>query len=502
MKAIDEEDGLVPRASPPACVVGDPPAPALVDSVITDSSTSPGGATSTPVLTSVQANEVSIQAAIQGETTVSPPSPALGPPAFVLDHAKPLEATAFPDQPRQGRQDIPATIPNLRHMLKGYDISVRYDVVKKKLRIAMPGHRGTRDNADNTAMTQIISLAILNGLAVSHVPAYIEMLGDRNPYNPVAEWITGKPWDGQDRIPAIVATLAAQDGFPEELKETLIRKWLLSATAAAMKTSSFKARGVLTLQGPQGIGKTSWVNSLVSDVVLREMVIKVDHHLDGSNKDSILGAITHWIVEIGELDSSFKKDVARLKGFLTSDTDKLRRPYGRMDSEYPRRTVFFATVNDANFLVDSTGNTRFWTIPVKAIDFRHSINMQQVFAQLAVELENGSEWWLSESEEIQLESLNREHRAISVIRERLLASVDMSIIGDDKNPAKTALEVLTLLNFEHPTNPQCKECASILRELFGQPKKINGLYKWRIPLRKLPNGGFTSIEQEDDDDRY
>ncbi|MBK8106504.1 MAG: hypothetical protein IPK42_13340 [Betaproteobacteria bacterium] len=187
---------------------------------------------------------------------------------------------------------------------------------------------------------------------------------------------------------------------------------------------------------------------------------------------------------------------------MTSDTDKLRRPYGRMDSEYPRRTVFFATVNDANFLVDSTGNTRFWTIPVKAIDFRHSINMQQVFAQLAVELENGSEWWLSESEEIQLESLNREHRAISVIRERLLASVDMSIIGDDKNPAKTALEVLTLLNFEHPTNPQCKECASILRELFGQPKKINGLYKWRIPLRKLPNGGFTSIEQEDDDDRY
>ena len=27
----------------------------------------------------------------------------------------------------------------------------------------------------------------------------------------------------------------------------------------------FKARGVLTFQGPQGIGKTSWVMALVSD---------------------------------------------------------------------------------------------------------------------------------------------------------------------------------------------------------------------------------------------
>lgn len=38
--------------------------------------------------------------------------------------------------------------------------------------------------------------------------------------------------------------------------------------------------------------------------------------LDPGNKDSILGAIVHWLVEICELDSSFKKDVARLKGFL------------------------------------------------------------------------------------------------------------------------------------------------------------------------------------------
>ena len=201
--------------------------------------------------------------------------------------------------------------------------------------------------------------------------------------------------------------------------------------AAACKPSGFKARGVLTFQGPQGLGKTSWVSALVSDEALREMVIKVDHHLDGANKDSILGAISHWIVEIGELDSSFKKDIARLKGFLTSDSDKVRRPYARTEAEYPRRTVFCATVNETNFLVDMTGNSRWWTIPVTKINFRHAIDMQQVLAQLAVDFNNGAQWWLDDAEEAMLDTCNKEHITVSVIRERLLEIVDMDLVGQD-----------------------------------------------------------------------
>jgi len=194
----------------------------------------------------------------------------------------------------------------------------------------------------------------------------------------------------------------------------------------------FKTRGVLTLQGAQGIGKTRWVTSLVPDPLLREMVIKVDHHLDGSNKDSILGAVTHWIVEIGELDSSFRKDVARLKGFLTSDHDKVRRPYARTESEYPRRTVFYASVNQTDFLVDTTGNSRWWTIPVTKVDYEHQIDMQQLFAQLAEDLKNGAQWWLTREEEDLLEHYNAQHRIASFIRESILEAIDLNYKGRDK----------------------------------------------------------------------
>jgi len=223
---------------------------------------------------------------------------------------------------------------------------------------------------------------------------------------------------------------------------------------------------------------------LVSDHELSELVVLTGHHLDPGSKDSMTTAIKHWIVEIGELDSSFKKDVARLKGFLTNARDKVRRPYARSDSVYQRRTIFCATVNEQNFLVDMTGNTRFWTIPVEEIDYQHGIDMQQVFAQLAVNLNNSATWWLSDTEEAVLSEFNKAHKAVSVIEERLLAALDSKIPETDWL-RKSASETLMAIGYRSPTNPQSRECGGILRELYGQPKKINGVYKWKIPLKKV-----------------
>lgn len=425
-----------------------------------------------------------------------------------LDKAKPLAADSFPDRTREG--NLVATLANLKHLLKSYGIKVRYNTIKKKLTIIVPGHSGTIDNADNVKMTQIISLATLNGLAIGQLPSYVEAIADRNQYNPVADWITSKPWDGVDRLQAVYNTLVERQGYPKELKQILMYRWLLSTDAAALKASGFRARGVLTLQGPQGIGKTSWIYALVPNSILREEVIKLDHHLDAGNKDSVITAASHWIVEIGELDSSFKKDIARLKGFLTSDHDKVRRPYGKADSEYPRRTVFCATVNENNFLVDTTGNSRWWTIPVVKVNYMHGIDMQQVFAQLAVDLEKGAQWWLTPEEEKLLEQQNKDHRAISVTRERVLESIDLEKASDQSLPAMTPTQLLQEIGIANPSTTQAKECAAVLRELYGEPKRINGQNKWRVPLKK--QGNFPSLDfpaasprsqiNDDDDDKY
>lgn len=401
-----------------------------------------------------------------------------------LQIPQPLERSSFPHGEQGFMKVLPATLENIYFLLQHHGITVRYDCIKKKLRIAIPGHTGTTDNADNTAITLIISLVTLNGMAIGQVPAVVEAIADRNLYNPVAEWISSRPWDGVDRLPELFETLQERQGFSPQLKRILIYKWLVSAAAAAILPRGFKARGVLTFQGPQGIGKTSWVMALINDPLLRESVIKVDHLLDPHNKDSILGAITHWIVEIGELDSSFKKDVARLKGVLTSDSDKVRRPYAKTESEYQRRTVFCATVNEENFLVDSTGNTRWWTLPLVSINFNHEIDMQQVFAQLAVDVQEGAQWWLTADEERLLEQHNSDHRSISLVRERLMAIVDMARVGDSGIKATGTVDLLGKMGVQYPTNGDTKELTAILRELFGPSKKHGGTHKWRVPLKK------------------
>lgn len=47
---------------------------------------------------------------------------------------------------------------------------------------------------------------------------------------------------------------------------------------------------------------------------------------------------------------------------------------------------------------------------------------------------------------------------------------------------------LRLIGVDKPTNPQCKECAGILRTYLGEPKRIQGRDKWRVPFHLTPRG--------------
>ncbi len=414
-----------------------------------------------------------------------------------------LVQTSFPHPPKPGSSRLPTTIENVGHLLRGYGITVGYNVIGKKLMIRVPGQKGAPDNVDNTAMAHILSLASLNDMSTGLVPEFVMAIADRNQINPVVHWIKQKSWDGQDRLPIFYETLHCAEDYPDALKQTLLYKWLLSAVAASLMPSGFHSRGVLVLQGAQSIGKTAWVNALVSDPLLREQAIKIDHHMDAGNKDSIITAVSHWIVEIGELDSSFKKDIARLKGFITSDRDKLRRPYGRSDSDYSRKTVFCASVNDAQFLIDNTGNTRFWTIPVVKVDYNHGVDMQQVFAQVAVDFEKGEQWWLTRTEEKCLEDFNKSHRVVNTIEERILAAIDPEKAKHEKLPTLTATELLQRLDIKQPTNRQCKEAVAALREHLGPSKRIRGQNKWCIPFKDQDSTGLRSDSPDlDDDDDY
>lgn len=408
-----------------------------------------------------------------------------------------LSWETFPDQPPQGQKRIPVTIANTKHVLDHHGILMRYNIIKKRLEISVDGQNGI---ADDAAYAQIINVFNLYGLSTNHVMTFVHTLSLANSYNPVKEWIDGKKWDGVDHFSKLCDTVTATKEYPQELKRVLLLRWLISVAAAALMQHGFKARGVLCFQGAQGVGKSSWVRRLIPHPMTDEWV-KLDHIMNARDKDSVMTAVSHLVVEFGELESSFRHDPGRLKGFITADTDKLRRPYARTDSTYPRRTVFCATVNDGSFLIDKTGNSRFWTIDVDHIDYEHEIDMQQLWAQMADKFRSGERWWLNKDEEDLLAQVNKEHMVVSHIEDLLSVELDLDRLDDPNLKHLSASEVLKRIGIDHPTATQTKECAAYLREHIGRCTRIKGKNGWRVAFitqHGFKRGGGPLIDENGD----
>lgn len=311
---------------------------------------------------------------------------------------------------------------------------------------------------------------------------YVKLIADRNAFNPVRDWITSKPWDGKERLQQLLDTVHVA-GNPW-LKNQLIFRWLLSAVAAVFTPQGFESHGCLVFTGSQGTGKTTWFKRLAPaglGVILSGAV------LDPNNKDTVTNAVAHWIVELGELDATFRKaDIARLKAFITNSVDKLRRPYDRIESEYQRRTVLCASVNEGRYLVDDTGNRRWWTIPVVSIDYQHTIDMQQLWAEVLAHVEGGEQHFLTFEENEALRQLNTEHEAVDPIEEQILSAFTWE---SDRYSSEelTATEVLIAVGYDKPTKQQAGTASKVLKKLLGEPKKKNTGRYFTMPARTSKN---------------
>ncbi|MBU9526160.1 virulence-associated E family protein [Burkholderia multivorans] len=373
------------------------------------------------------------------------------------------------------------TRENMEWMLAQYGIKARYNVISKDVDVTLPGLDFGPDASANCILTEITSMCARNKMPQSNVADYIKLIGTRNQYNPAQEFIESRPWDGVSRLPELYATLTTAPGYDRADMEMLVRRWLISAVAAVLKPTGFWSKGVLVLQGPQSLGKTAWIKSLFPEE--QRGLVKIGASLDPTNKDSVSSAIGHWIVELGELDGTFRKaDIAKLKAFISQDVDMLRRPYDRLESRYQRRTVFFASVNPEKFLADETGNVRWWTVAVTDVNYQHGIDVQQLWAEVATLFTAGERWWLERDEEARLAKINSEHENVDPLEELILSRFDWSIEGAAR--AMTATDVLVEIGMT-PSKALSTQCSVILKKLTGKDaRKSNGRKVFSLPPTK------------------
>ena len=391
------------------------------------------------------------------------------------DHAQTLEGELLPnmkpiavpdafDFAKTERGRMMHTKSNHQGVLIVNKIDVSYDVIKKRMNIVIPDMKLIADLEEDAAITEIEDRCIQLGVPHDRVKFNLKLLARES--NPVAEWITSKPWDGTSRLKALLDTVQAEDN---PLKELLMTKWLTSCVAAACGHEGVSSEGILVFVGKQALGKTQWMKTLAP----RKEWLLEGATLNPSDKDSVKHCVSHWICELGELGSTFKKaDLDQLKAFITRSHDELRLPYDRGFSRYRRRTIFYGSVNENEFLTDPTGNRRFWVVRVNAIDWRHKIDMQQVWAEVKARFfDTGEGWFLTSEERSLLHDSNEMSRTQSVVEDLILQRVKFT--SQMVRPVQLT-ELLRDLGIRSPRVADFKEAARVLTANGCVPRKSNG----------------------------
>jgi putative DNA primase/helicase len=376
------------------------------------------------------------------------------------------------------------TVDNLECLLRYLGITVRYNVIRKEVECEIPGHNYGADNSLNAALAWVTSECVKYGIPKSDIDMYLMNIASRNFYNPILDWIKSVPWDGRPRIDELIGTIECPLDFPDDMKATLIGKWLVSGVAAVSEPEIFSARGVLVLQGDQSLGKTSWLRRLCprGSGWFGEGTI-----LDPADKDSLKLFVSHWIVELGELEGTLRKaDIARLKSFITKEWDLARLPWARKVSHFPRRTILCATVNPPEVLVDVTGNSRWWVIPCLKIDYKHNIDTQQMWAEAYARYREDPVWWLTPEEESRLESQNRAFEMNDPVAELLWAKLSWDDAESLWEP-RTVTEILLECGIQNPTRGQATSASIRLRSMGAKPaprSSANGARMTLAPVKK------------------
>lgn len=220
--------------------------------------------------------------------------------------------------------------------------------------------------------------------ALSTLASALRAAARQNAYDSLTDWVTGLEWDGKRRLHRWTWDYL---GTKENPYAAFVgQAWMISAIARALRPG-VQADHMLILEGPQGNRKTSALEVLAGEWLLRDLP-------DVRNKDSLVALNGKWIVNFEELSSFSRTEWTKIKAFLTQRTDTYRPPYGTVAEDRHRRCVFSGTTNRDDYLSDETGSRRFWPVRCTRIAIDElARDRDQLWAEARAEYEKGTKWY-------------------------------------------------------------------------------------------------------------
>ncbi|MBV8799852.1 MAG: hypothetical protein JO208_08610 [Alphaproteobacteria bacterium] len=172
-------------------------------------------------------------------------------------------------------------------------------------------------------------------------------------YNPICEHLDLLKWDGTPRIDGWLQTYF---GSPDDPYHRAVgRRFLLGAVARARRPGT-KFDPMPTFEAGQGSGKSTALRILggefFSDAPLGDL----------DNRDAAIALQRIWIYELGELNDVTRAKIEAVKRFLSTCVDRYRGINEKRRTNHPRSCVFAGTTNQMAYLLDMSGDRRFWPV--------------------------------------------------------------------------------------------------------------------------------------------
>jgi len=303
-----------------------------------------------------------------------------------------------------------------------------------------------------------------------------------NPYDPVKLYLEHVAAEVSptyiDRLASTYLRPVDADLKEPTLYDMMLKKTLIGAVWRIFEPGC-KHDYACVLMGDQGARKSSFWAALGGPFFS-------DALRDISSKDDLMVLHRSWIMEWAELDHiTSKKHAGQVKAFLSQSTDMFRVPYGKATEAFPRRSIIVGSTNrESGFLVDETGNRRFWVIPVtctisKPIDVpnllleRDAIWSAAVAAYLAGE---PNELAVEHQAAVEAENVSYlvESPWSAPIQKWLTVNLGRPITSE------VLLNEAILKPVERQTRSDQMQVATILRDLGYRKKRqtIDGAQKW------------------------
>lgn len=229
-----------------------------------------------------------------------------------------------------------------------------------------------------------------------------------NSYHPVRRYLKGLNCEPLDSLSLANELLGVED----MLSNVMLQRFLVGAVQRAIEPGC-KMDYSCVLHGGQGIGKSEFWKHLFG----RDFYQSFNSDMEG--KDKYLALHASWGIEVAEFDNMTARSSASLKNFITTASDLLRPPYGRRVELLHRPSVFAGTCNTDDFLRDSTGERRYWVIPVEdRIDRDKTIKLRdRVWFSIFQDYKKGVRPFLPHEIEIESAIRNEEFAQTSPVQQ-------------------------------------------------------------------------------------